>query len=348
MPARRAQHRSVIVSILSVIFLGAFALAPLFAIEIGAPWLSLAIAFIAIPVIDALVGAPKPGAQPDEPRARLPFVRWIPRTQLLFQATLLVQAMRIAPTLTVGELLVFAAAVGTVTGGLGITIAHELGHRASRLDRTIARALLVSVCYGHFLVEHVRGHHVRVATPEDPATAPRGMSVYRFFMRTLAGSFVHAWRLEALRLQRRGRSPWHPSNWVLAGSLLSLLLLACGYLFAGPKALLLLALQSAWAVLLLETINYIEHYGLRRRCEGGRYEPIRVEHSWNADFIVSNWVLFNLQLHSDHHAHMERPFEELRTARSAPQLPAGYGTMVLLALLPPAWFAVMDRRLPAT
>jgi alkane 1-monooxygenase len=173
------------------------------------------------------------------------------------------------------------------------------------------------------------------------------MSVYRFFLRTLAGSFVHAWRLEALRLLGRGRSPWHPSNWVLTGSLLSALLLACGYLLAGPKAFLLLALQSAWAVLLLETINYIEHYGLRRRRVGGRYEPIRVEHSWNADFIVSNWILFNLQLHSDHHAHMDKPFEDLRTAPAAPQLPAGYGTMVLLALLPPAWFAVIDRRLPA-
>jgi alkane 1-monooxygenase len=174
------------------------------------------------------------------------------------------------------------------------------------------------------------------------------MSVYRFFLRSLFGSLVHAWRLEAMRLQRRGKPVWHPFNWVLTGSVLSAAMLAIGGMLAGPEAVLLLVLQSVWAVMLLETINYIEHYGLQRRAVNGRYEPVRLEHSWNANFVVSNWILFNLQLHSDHHAHMERPFEELQAAPGAPQLPAGYGTMVLLAWLPPAWFAVMNPRLPAS
>jgi len=335
----------MIAGVVGLVFLGAFALLPLYWVAIEAPWISLAIAFVAIPVIDAIVGAPRAGV---ERRAPPPFVRWIPRAQLVFQTILLVEAARLAKSLPLADLAVFALAVGTVTGGLGITIAHELGHRASRLDRLIAKALLVSVCYGHFHVEHVRGHHVRVGTPDDAATAPRGMSVYRFFGRSLYGSFLHAWRLEAMRLQRRGQSSWHPSNWVLTGSVLSAVMLVIGGFLAGPKAVLLLSLQSAWAVLLLETINYIEHYGLQRRAVKGRYEPVRLEHSWNANFIVSNWILFNLQLHSDHHAHMERPFEELESAPSAPQLPAGYGTMVLLAWLPPAWFAVMNPRLPAS
>ena len=230
----------MIVTLVAIALLGAFALLPLHAVSIGAPWLSLVVAFMLIPLIDALVGAPRAGAE----RAALPFVRWIPRAQLLFQTILLVEAARLAATLPIADLFVFALAVGTVTGGLGITIAHELGHRASRLDRLIARALLVSVCYGHFHVEHVRGHHVRVATPEDPATAPRGMSVYRFFLRSLVGSFTHAWRLEAIRLQRRGQSAWHPANWVLTGSALSAAMLAIGGVLAGRKAVLLLALQS--------------------------------------------------------------------------------------------------------
>jgi alkane 1-monooxygenase len=330
-------------TLLGVLFLGAFTLLPLHWVSVGAPWASIVVAFVAIPLIDCWVGTPR---RPGGGVRPIPFVRWIPRLQLPFQVALLAGAVSLAPGLPPGELIVFAFAVGTVTGGMGITIAHELGHRASRLDRGIAKALLVSVCYGHFFVEHVRGHHVRVATPDDPATAPRGMSVYRFIPRSVAGGFAHAWRLERMRLERAGRSAWHPANWVLTGSMLSLALIALAWGASGPGGALLLALQAAWAFVLLEIINYVEHYGLQRRRVGGRYEPVREEHSWNADFTVSNWVLFNLQLHSDHHAHMNKPFEALRTVDNAPRLPAGYPTMVLLALVPPLWFSVMDRRLP--
>jgi alkane 1-monooxygenase len=328
----------------AVLFLAFFTLMPLHWVEVGAPWASIAVAFVAIPLVDALVGRPR---HAPDPSRRIPFVRWIPRLQLPLQGALLAGAVAAAPALPTAQLVVFALAVGTVTGGMGITIAHELGHRASRLDRALARALLVSVCYGHFLVEHVRGHHVRVATPDDPATAPRGMSVYRFVPRSVIGSFAHAWKLERMRLAHAGRPAWHPANWVLTGTLLSAALLALAWAAAGPAGALLFGLQAVWAFVLLEVINYVEHYGLRRRRVDGRYEPVRGEHSWNADFTVSNWVLFNLQLHSDHHAHMNKPFEALRTVAQAPQLPAGYPAMVLLALVPPLWFAVMDRRLPA-
>ncbi|HQR69174.1 MAG TPA: alkane 1-monooxygenase [Burkholderiaceae bacterium] len=323
-------------------FLAFFVLSPLRWVELGVPWLTLVITFVLIPLLDAAVGLPRPGSQRTVPAC----ARWIPRLQLPLQAVLLVQAVRIAPTLDPAPLLVFALAVGAVTGGLGITIAHELGHRASKLDRWIAKALLVSVCYGHFFVEHVRGHHVRVATPDDPATAPLGMNVYRFILRSVLGSCAHAWRLEALRLERQGRSRWSVSNWVLSGSLLSLALLAVAAWSGGGKAALFFLVQSAVAIALLEVINYVEHYGLARRRIDGRYEPVRAEHSWNADYVVSNWILFNLQLHSDHHAHMQRPYEELRTMPQAPQLPAGYPAMVLLALVPPLWFATMNPRVP--
>ncbi|MGZ8255875.1 MAG: alkane 1-monooxygenase [Burkholderiaceae bacterium] len=334
----------MLTTLFGVLFLAFFTLMPLQWVEMGAPWGAIAVAFVAIPLIDAVVGHPRRSTAAPRP---IPFVRWIPRLQLPLQAALLIGAVGMAPALPLGQLILFALAVGSVTGGMGITIAHELGHRSSRLDRAIAKALLVAVAYGHFFVEHVRGHHVRVATPEDPATAPRGMSVYRFIARSVIGSFAHAWKLERMRLERSGRSAWHPSNWVLTGSLLSVALLAAAWALAGPKGALFFVLQSVWAFVLLEIINYVEHYGLQRQRVDGRYEPVGEQHSWNADFIVSNWVLFNLQLHSDHHAHMNKPFEQLETVPDAPQLPAGYPAMVLLALLPPLWFAVMDPRIPA-
>lgn len=330
----------MIAALFGTAFLVFFMLSPLHWVALGMPWITLVITFLLIPLLDAAVGAPGPG-----PRSAPAFARWIPRLQLPLQIVLLVQAVRIAPQLEWGQLVVFALAVGTVTGSLGITIAHELGHRSSRLDRFIAKALLVTVCYGHFFVEHVRGHHVRVATPEDPATAPRGMSVYRFIVRSVIGSYLHAWKLEAMRLERKGRRAW-PENWVLVGTMLSLALAVAAGWAAGVHGVALFVLQAAWAFVLLEIVNYIEHYGLRRRRLDGKYEPVREEHSWNADFTVSNWILFNLQLHSDHHAHMERPYEALRTVPGAPQMPAGYPAMVLLALVPPLWFATMDPRVP--
>ncbi|MBA2548948.1 MAG: alkane 1-monooxygenase [Burkholderiaceae bacterium] len=339
---------SIAAGLVGLLFLTAFSLLPLHWVSVGAAWVSLLIAFVAIPLLDAWVGPPRRASPPSGTRARFDVIaRWLPRVHLLLQSTLLIQAVCIAPSLSWSELFVFGVAVGTVTGGLGITVAHELAHRASLLDRIIAKALLVMVGYGHFVVEHVRGHHVRVGTPEDPATAPRGMSVYRFIVRSVIGSFVHAWRLEAMRLQHDGRSAFSAANWTLTGSVLAMVLLVLAAWIGGAKAASLFAFQAGWAIVLLEIINYIEHYGLQRKRAGDRYEAVREGHSWNADFTVSNWILFNLQLHSDHHANMQRPYEQLRYAPMAPQLPAGYPAMTLLALIPPAWFAVMDRRIAA-
>lgn len=327
--------------------LALFTLLPLLAARIGLVWLPLAITFIAIPLLDVLVGSPR--HQRTAPMLQSRWARWLPRAQVPLQLSLLLQAVLLAPTLNGVDFVLFALAVGTVTGGVGITVAHELGHRRSQLDRVLSRLLLLTVGYGHFYVEHNRGHHARVATADDPASAPRGMHVYRFIARSLVGSFVHGWRLEALRLSRNGRSPWRLANWVLTGSLLSLSLLIIAAIALGSDAALFVALQAGWAVALLEIVNYIEHYGLRRTIlPSGRAEPVAPRHSWNADYIVSNWLLFNLQLHSDHHAHVERPFETLRSVALAPQLPAGYPTMVLAALIPPLWFAWMDKRIPTT
>jgi alkane 1-monooxygenase len=235
-------------------------------------------------------------------------------------------------------------AVGGVSGALGITFAHELGHSRSRVDRLLAWLLMGSVLYAHFMVEHYRGHHPRAATDADPASARRGESVWRFLPRTLAGGWRSAWSLEAAQLQRLGRG-WlrSPLAWASVAQLAWLAALAFA---GGPKALVFWLAQAAYAVLLLETINYIEHYGLRRTHTDGRLEPFSVGHAWNADHALSNALLVNLQRHSDHHMHAWKPFATLEPL-PGPQLPTGYSGCVFLAWASPLWMRVMEPRLTA-
>lgn len=235
-------------------------------------------------------------------------------------------------------------AVGGVTGALGITFAHELGHSRARTDRVLAWLLMGSVLYAHFMVEHYRGHHPRAATDEDPASARRGESVWRFLPRTVVGGWRSAWSLEAAQLQRLGRG-WlrSPLAWASAVQAGGLAVLALAW---GPKALLFWIAQAAYAVLLLETINYIEHYGLRRGRIGGRLEPFSVGHAWNADHALSNALLVNLQRHSDHHMHAWKPYATLQPL-PGPQLPTGYSGCLFLAWVSPLWLRVMEPRLTA-
>jgi alkane 1-monooxygenase len=231
------------------------------------------------------------------------------------------------------DAVLFTLSVGLATGGAGITIAHELGHKRPALDRLLSRALLVSVSYGHFTVEHNRGHHVRVATPEDPASARFGESYWAFLPRTLAGSLRHAWELD----RREVLGSW-AATLALAAAL--------GAAF-GPLAVAFFFGQSAMAVVLLEAVNYIEHYGLvRRKLADGRYERPAAHHAWDAYERLSNSFLVNLQRHADHHLNPMRPYAALQPQRESPRLPMGYPGMVPLAFLPPLWFAVMNPRVP--
>jgi alkane 1-monooxygenase len=235
-----------------------------------------------------------------------------------------------------------AIALGFVTGAQGITFAHELGHSRHRADRALGWVLMTLVGYPQFMVEHYRGHHVRAATHDDPASARAGETLWAFLRRTLGGSLRSAWALEARQLQRLHRG-WlaSPLLWATAASVGWLLALAA---LGQWKLLAFWAGQSAFAVWLLETVNYIEHYGLQRRTlADGRPEPFGVAHAWNADHAVSNSLLANLQRHSDHHMHAWKPFGELAPL-PGPQLPTGYSGCILLASVPPLWFAVMEPR----
>lgn len=238
--------------------------------------------------------------------------------------------------------------VGLSCGGLGIVIAHELVHRRDKLDYWIGKLLLTTVLYMHFAIEHVRGHHARVATDADPASARSGQSVYAFVPESIWRQIGSAWQLEAERLAKRGQSAFSLGNEMLGMIAIQAVWVAAIFLFGGASAGLAYLAVAAIAVVLLEVVNYVEHYGLRRKIDAnGRLEPVKAHHSWNSDHRVSRAMLFELPRHTDHHMNGSRPYTTLQSVPGAPQLPAGYPAMVLLALLPPLWFKVMDPRVAA-
>lgn len=311
-------------------------------------FLPLGVAFVLVPLVDHVVGTDADATLPTPPSARSRrafdalLYAWIP----VHVALLAWGAAAFVGTSSTLEAAGVALSVGALTGGIGITVAHELGHRLGRVDRACSFLLLASTAYAHFQIEHNQGHHARVATPEDPATARAGESLYRFVPRSVVRGFACAWSLEAARLARAGCRTVSLRNrmlWGLAAALAVAGLLAGAY---GPGALAFWAVQATVAVGLLEAVNYVEHYGLlRTRGPDGRYERVRAAHSWNSSHRVSNWLLFNLQRHSHHHAHVTTHYEELRHRDDAPQLPTGYPAAVLIALVPPLWRRVMEPRL---
>ena len=245
-------------------------------------------------------------------------------------------------------LLGFVLSVGTVSGSLGILVAHELGHRVNAVDKRMAQVLLVSVCYLHFMLEHNRGHHSHAATRADPASARYGESLYAFLPRTLLGSFAHAWRLERQRLAQAGQGAWQWRNPMLWCVLLPAGVVLGFGLALGTAAVLFFLAQAAIAILLLEMVNYIEHYGLERRTlPGGGHERMTAAHSWNASQRLSTYFLFNLPRHSHHHIQAQRHYQALAHEAGSPQMPAGYAGMLMLTLVPPLWRRVMHPRLAA-
>lgn len=314
-------------------------------------WFPLCFLFVLLPLADHAVGH-DPG-NPDPALARqLAHDRWFRLLTLLAVpvqfATLgwsmqHVAAAGLSPAGTLGWLL----SQGVVGGVLAINVAHELIHKETRLERGAGGLLLTSVGYHGFKVEHVRGHHVHVSTPLDASSARRGQSVWHFLPRALLRNTANAWRLEAARLRPIGK-PWWQGNELLAWSGAWLLLALASWAWLGVAGLLFFIAQGLVAACSLEIINYIEHYGLeRRRLPDGRYERTTHMHSWNADYALTNLLLFHLQRHSDHHAHASRRYQLLQHHPDSPQLPGGYAAMFVLALFPPLWFRVIDPRLQA-
>jgi alkane 1-monooxygenase len=235
-----------------------------------------------------------------------------------------------------------------MVSGVAINTAHELGHKRASLERWLSKVALAQSGYGHFFIEHNRGHHVRVATPEDPASSRLGESFWAFLPRTVAGSLRSAWELEGVRLDRLGSSHWTFRNDILNAWAMSVVLFAALIAAFGLVVLPFLLLQAVLGFSLLEVVNYLEHYGLlRQRREDGRFERTRPEHSWNSNSVASNVLLYHLQRHSDHHANPIRRYQALRHHEEAPQLPTGYAGMIVTAAFPPLWRRTMDRRVLA-
>ncbi len=233
-----------------------------------------------------------------------------------------------------------------MVAGVAINTAHELGHKRASSERWLSKVALAQTGYGHFFVEHNRGHHVRVATPEDPASSRLGESFYEFLPRTVVGSLRSALEIEREHLARDGHRFWGLRNDILNAWLMSLALFGGLAIVFGPVVLPYLLIQAVIGFSLLEVVNYLEHYGLLRQTrEDGRYERTAPEHSWNSNSVASNVLLYHLQRHSDHHANPLRRYQSLRHFDEAPQLPTGYAGMIVAAAIPPLWRRIMDRRL---
>ncbi len=307
--------------------------------------------FVIFPLLDLLIGMDATNP-PDSVLKWLEqdrYYRWCTYLFIPIQYAGLVFACWLwsSGTLSTLDAVGLALTVAMVSG-IAINTAHELGHKRDSVERWLSRVALAQSGYGHFFIEHNRGHHVRVATPEDPASARLGESFWAFLPRTVVGSLRSAWGLERTRLARAGRSPWTPRNDILGAWAMTVALGAALVAVFGPVVLPYLLLQAVWGFSLLEVVNYLEHYGLLRgRREDGRYERTRPEHSWNSNSVASNVLLYHLQRHSDHHANPVRRYQALRHVDEAPQLPTGYAGMILLAAVPPLWRRVMDPRLLA-
>ena len=238
--------------------------------------------------------------------------------------------------------------VGICCGALGINVAHELGHRARAWEQRLAQALLLSTWYLHFFIEHNRGHHRHVATPLDPVTARLHEGYWHFLPRAVLGEYRSAWALETERLRRQGQPWWSASNQMLqfqgAQALLAVGVLAV----FGPWGLLAWLGAATVGYVLFQLVNYVEHYGLlRRQTAPGLYERVQPHHSWNSEYPLGRILLYELTRHSDHHYQAARPYHTLRYQPASPQMPTGYPGMMLLAIVPPLWFRVMNERVPA-
>jgi alkane 1-monooxygenase len=321
---------------------------------LGGPWafLPVALVYLLVPVLDAAAGLNPDSPQGDaaaalgaNPWFRLITWTWVPVQLVLIAWTI---GWLTGPSGTFLERIGVTLSLGITCGAIGLTFAHELVHRPDRWERGLGEALLASVSYPHFAIEHVFGHHRYVATLRDPATARFGEGLYRFLPRTIGGGLASAWRLERSRLLKRGRSMRSPHNRFIRYGAVQIAIYAGVWSAWGVRGVLVFAGQALVAVALLETINYVEHYGLvRRELSPGRYEPIAPAHSWNSCHRLSNWILINLARHADHHLVASKRYQVLDHLGEAPQLPAGYATMLMLALVPPLWRRVMDPRVLA-
>jgi alkane 1-monooxygenase len=306
--------------------------------------------YLLIPLIELLAkGSEKNMSAAEEEMARKdPVYDYFLYVQVLVQYAFVVLFLYAItePGLTIVEYSGRILTMGIACVSLGINVGHELGHRAKPHERFMAKMLLLSTLYMHFIIEHNRGHHKRVATDEDPASARYGEIIYFFMFRSVVFGFMSAWKLEAARLKAKGYGFWSWQNEMIRFQLIQLLFVGLICYGFGLIGMLSFIIAANLGILMLETINYVEHYGLRRKQkDNGSYEKILPAHSWNSNHYIGRIMLFEISRHSDHHYKSSRQYQVLRHFDEAYQMPTGYPGMILLALVPPIWFYVMHRRI---
>jgi alkane 1-monooxygenase len=300
------------------------------------------VACLVIPFADKLLGVNKRNLNADETKELKEklFYKLITWLWLPMQLALLAYGLLwvLQPTRTLWDFAGMSFAVGIITGALGIPCSHELIHKPGRFEQALGLALMMSVSYPHYCIEHVWGHHKRVATPEDPTTARLGESFYSFYLRSVTGGLISAWQIE-----KRRRSGKVLENRILHFGIILAGIYALIYGTTGWRGLCFFLMQGFVAFSILELTHYVEHYGLlRRQIEPGKYERVQAIHSWNDGHWLSNFFTFNLGRHSSHHFLASWPFQLLQFHENAPQLPYSLNAMLLIALVPPLWFTIMD------
>lgn len=312
-------------------------------------YLAVVVAFVLLPLVEQLMPQSTLNFAAEEESVRLSnkYFDWILylHVPLLYIMLFLLFDRLSTDVLYIYEKIGLVLSVGVIAGSFGINVGHELGHRSTNYEQWFAKFLLLPSMYTHFTLEHNLGHHRYVATEEDPASARMNESVYAFWMRSVSGVYRNAWKLEARQLNRAGHAFWSIHNGMLRDHLLQVIyFLAIGAYFSWAMIPYAIGV-GVTGVLLLETVNYIEHYGLRRKkMANGRYEQVKPIHSWNSDFELGRIFLYELTRHSDHHFKANRKYQILRHFDESPQLPQGYPASMLLALVPPLWFKQMNNR----
>ena len=309
----------------------------------------LLIMYLIVPILDLLIGEDN-NNPPEELVPQIEkdsYYRIITIATVPMHFIVLISIAWLIATEPLHPLIIFILAlIAGGYSGFAINTAHELGHKNTRLEKWLAKILLAVPAYGHFSIEHNRGHHTWVSTPEDHSSSRMGESIYSFGIREVKGTVRRAIELEKKRLENKKKGFWSVENDILQSYLLSLVLQLGLIYFFGWIMIPFLLIHNFWAWFVLTSANYIEHYGLlREKNSKGRYERCQPHHSWNSNFIFSNLMLFNLQRHSDHHANPARRYQSLRNFDDIPQMPIGYHGMYMLAYIPPLWFKIMDKKL---
>ncbi len=309
-------------------------------------------AFVFIPILELILPQDNSGFSKEdiEKRRTNIFFDWVLYLNLpiIFGLLIWVLLEVSSSTLETYEFMGFVFTTGIVLGTNGINVAHELGHRQTSKTRYFGKALLLPSLYMHFYIEHNHGHHLHAATNEDPATAKYNQSVYSFWLTSVFRQYFNAWRIQMKLLKNNTKGFFSLKNDMFWYLILQLSYLIIIYTLLGKTVLFFAIFSALTGFLLLETVNYIEHYGLLRlKKESGRYERVNEIHSWNSNHIVGRLVLYELTRHSDHHFKSTKKYQLLECHDQSPQLPFGYPTSMVLALIPPLWFYIMNKRVPS-